>query len=128
MLRSMQELENYTIGATDGEIGHVTDLFFDDDMWTIRYLVVETGSWLLSRKVLISPFSLMEADWQHKRLPVRISRDQVRDSPDIDTQSQCHASRKSSTPTTTTTPTTGAAPACGVMACTSPWQYPMHPE
>lgn len=86
MLRSMHELENYAIGATDGEIGHVTDLFFDDDMWTIRYLVVETGSWLLTRKVLISPFSLMEADWQHKRLPVRITRDQVRDSPDIDTQ------------------------------------------
>ena len=75
MLRSMQELKNYTIGATDGEIGHVTDFFFDDDMWTIRYLVVETGSWLMSRKVLVSPFSLMDADWLHQRLPVRITRD-----------------------------------------------------
>ena len=85
MLRSMLELKNYTIGATDGEIGHVTDFYFDDEDWVIRYLVVETGSWLLTRKVLISPYSLLEADWMHKRLPVRISRDQVKNSPDIDT-------------------------------------------
>jgi hypothetical protein len=86
MLRSMQELKNYTIGATDGEIGHVTDFFFDDDSWVIRYLVVETGSWLMSRKVLISPYSVMQPDWMHKRLPVRINRDQVKNSPDIDTE------------------------------------------
>ena len=85
MLRSMQELKHYTIGATDGEIGHVTDFFFDDQDWVIRYLVVETGSWLLSRKVLITPYSLLEPDWLHKRLPVRINRDQLKNSPDIDT-------------------------------------------
>ncbi|OQW87455.1 MAG: photosystem reaction center subunit H [Rhodoferax ferrireducens] len=85
MLRSMSDLKGYTIGATDGEIGHVTDFFFDDQRWTIRYLVVETGSWLMSRKVLISPFSLAPADWEHKRLPVHISREAVKNSPDIDT-------------------------------------------
>jgi hypothetical protein len=48
MLRSMSDLEDYAIGATDGPIGHVKDLFFDDDAWIIRYLVVETGAWLSS--------------------------------------------------------------------------------
>lgn len=85
MLRSTKEMKDYVIGATDGEIGRVTDFFFDDQSWVIRYLVVETGPWLLSRKVLISPFALMEADWMHKRLPVRISKEQVKNSPDIDT-------------------------------------------
>lgn len=85
MLRSMTELKGYTIGATDGEIGHVTDFLFDDTRWTIRYLVVETGSWLMSRKVLISPFLLLPADWEHKRLPVHITREAVKNSPDIDT-------------------------------------------
>lgn len=85
MLRSMLDLKKYTIGATDGEVGSVRDFFFDDRAWTIRYLVVETGSWLLSRRVLLSPFSLMDADWIHKRLPVRITREQVKNSPDIDT-------------------------------------------
>ena len=45
MLRSMLELKNYTIGATDGEIGHVSDFYFDDRSWVIRYLVIKTGSW-----------------------------------------------------------------------------------
>ncbi len=86
MVRSMHELENYTIGATDGEIGHIKDFFFDDQAWVVRYLVVETGSWLLSRKVLISPFAVGEPDWAHKRLPVGISKEQVKNSPDIDTE------------------------------------------
>ena len=86
MLRNTQEINSYTIGATDGEIGHVSDLFFDDQNWVIRYLVVETGSWLMSRKVLISPYSTGAADWAHKRLPVRINKEQVKNSPDIDTE------------------------------------------
>jgi hypothetical protein len=58
----------------------------DDGSWVIRYLVVDAGSWLRSRKVLISPYSVMQPDWMHKRLPVRIDRNQVENSPDIDTQ------------------------------------------
>ena len=53
MLRSMKDLENFTISATDGEIGHLKDFYFDDDAWVVRYLVVDAGSWLSSRKVLI---------------------------------------------------------------------------
>ncbi|MCF8211571.1 MAG: PRC-barrel domain-containing protein [Rhodoferax sp.] len=86
MLRSMQELKEYKMGATDGEVGHVTDFFFDDASWVIRYLVVETGSWLMSRRVLISPYSVLPPDWLHRRLPVRINREQVKNSPDIDTE------------------------------------------
>lgn len=42
------------IGAKDGEIGAVEDLYFDDQVWTIRYLIVATGAWLNRRKVLIA--------------------------------------------------------------------------
>jgi len=55
MLRNVQDLEGYAIGATDGAIGHVKDVYFDDKTWVIRYLVVETGSWLSSRKRLQIP-------------------------------------------------------------------------
>ena len=85
MLRSMIDLENYAIRATDGTIGHVRDFYFDDEMWVIRYLVVETGTWLSSRKVLISPFAIGQPDWIGKVLPVLITKEQVRNSPDIDT-------------------------------------------
>ena len=85
MLRNIKDLENCAIGATDGAIGHVKDFYFDDETWVIRYLVVETGSWLDSRQVLISPISINQPDWAQKLLPVSITQAQVRQSPDIDT-------------------------------------------
>jgi hypothetical protein len=86
MLRSMKDLEGYAIRATDGIIGRVEDFYFDDLAWTIRYLVVDTGSWLASRKVLISPIAIGRPDWAAKVLPVSITREQVKMSPDIDTE------------------------------------------
>lgn len=85
MLRSLHDLQGFTIRATDGDIGHVKDFYIDDQAWVVRYLVVETGGWLTSRKVLVSPFAIGEPDWQEKTLPVSITRDQVGDSPGIDT-------------------------------------------
>src|SRR5665213_1095286 len=86
MLRSMKDLENYAIGATDGTIGHVKDFYFDDKAWVIRYLVVDAGAWLSNRQVLISPIAIGHPNWAEKILPVSITKEQVRNSPDIDTQ------------------------------------------
>lgn len=85
MLRNMKDLENYKISATDGEIGHLKDFYFDDDAWVVRYFIVNAGSWLSDRKVLISPISVQRPDWLSRSLPVSISKDQVRHSPNIDT-------------------------------------------
>jgi hypothetical protein len=86
MLRSVTELEKYTIGATDGTIGSVKDCYFDDDAWVVRYLVVKTGAWLVGREVLISPLSVSDAPSEGRILQVSISKDQVKNSPSIDTQ------------------------------------------
>lgn len=85
MLRNIRELEGYAVRATDGTIGHVKDFYFDDQAWVVRYLVVETGTGFGSRKVLISPISIGQPNWTDKILPVSITREQVRNSPDIDT-------------------------------------------
>jgi hypothetical protein len=73
-----------SIGATDGEVGEVEDLYFDDQQWTIRYLVVETGAWLDRRRVLLSPQTIGRPDWDRKLLPASITTEQVKDSPEID--------------------------------------------
>lgn len=85
MLRNAKDLENYAIRATDGLIGHVKDFYFDDDAWAIRYFVVEAGSWLSSRRVLISPVSVHHPEWSERTLPVSITKEQVRNSPPVDT-------------------------------------------
>jgi len=86
MLRTMKDLEDCTIIASDDNIGHVTDFYFDDQAWVIRYLIVDTGSWLLSRKVLISPIAISSFNWSEKLLSVSITKEQVKNSPDIDTK------------------------------------------
>jgi hypothetical protein len=85
MLRSTKDLIDYTVSATDGDIGHVKDFYFDDESWVARYLVVETGSWLASRRVLVSPIALGHPDWSERAFPVSITTAQVRNSPNIDT-------------------------------------------
>jgi len=73
-----------SIRATDGEIGEVYDFFFDDETWTIRYLVVDTGKWFSGRRVLISPVVLGKPDRENEVFPVSLTRQQVQKSPDID--------------------------------------------
>ena len=75
MLRSVKDLEKCSIGGTDGLLGKVQDFYFDDESWVIRYLVVDTGAWLSNRKVLISPHSIADWDWQGTFLPVSITRE-----------------------------------------------------
>jgi sporulation protein YlmC with PRC-barrel domain len=86
MLRSMKDLEGYAIAAIDGTIGHVKDVYFDDEAWVVRYLIVDTGAWLSSRKVLISPVAIGQPNWTERLLPVSITMERVKNSPDIDTQ------------------------------------------
>ena len=85
MLRSAKNLESLTIGATDGNIGKVKDLYFDDEAWVVRYLVVNTSAWLGGREVLISPYSIGKADVVANVLSVSITKDQVKNSPGINT-------------------------------------------
>jgi hypothetical protein len=63
MLRSLKDLERYTVSATDGDVGSVVDFLLDDERWIVRYLVVETGGFLDGHRVLISPISFRSADW-----------------------------------------------------------------
>lgn len=86
MLRNLKALRGYAIRATDGVIGEVDDFYFDDEDWGIRYLVVDTGTWLSGRKVLISPIALGSPDWMIQELPVSLTKRQVEHSPDIDTK------------------------------------------
>jgi len=85
MLHTVKDLHDFTVGASDGEIGEVKDVYFDDERWAIRYMVVEAGGWLNDRKVLISPISVRGVDWDDEVLNVKLSKQQVRDSPSVDT-------------------------------------------
>lgn len=85
MLWSLEHLRGYALRATDGTLGDVHDVLFDDTEWTIRYFVVDTGGWLFGRRVLIIPSVLDRPDPERREFPVALTKEQVENSPDIDT-------------------------------------------
>ena len=90
MLQNIKLLYGKKIGATDGDIGHVKDFYFDDITWMVRYLVVDTGTWLAGRQILLPPqafgprpFGKTNAD--PKLMQTNLTRRQIEDSPSIET-------------------------------------------
>jgi len=85
MLHTVKELDGCRILATDGAIGKVKEVYFDDEQWVVRYLVVDPRGWLSGRSVLISPYAVKFIAWDSDAIAVNLTRDQVQRSPDIDT-------------------------------------------
>lgn len=83
-LRSMREVAGYSISAIDGKIGHVEDFILDDEDWVVRYLVLDTRSWLTGKRVLVSPEWVREILWRERAVSLELSRDEIRDSPPYD--------------------------------------------
>jgi uncharacterized protein YrrD len=84
VLHLARKVRGATIHATDGEIGTLEDFFFEEDGWTVRYLLVDTGRWFSGKRVLISPMSVTGA-WTRAAVHVTLTKDQVWHSPQADT-------------------------------------------
>jgi len=84
MLKSTKELYGTRIGASDGDIGHVKDFYFDDKNWVVRYLIADTGSWLAGRLVLLSPHAFSRFGMNADLLKVNLTKSQIENSPPID--------------------------------------------
>jgi hypothetical protein len=85
MLQNIQEFYGKKLAALDGDIGHVKDFYFDDAAWAIRYVVVDTGSWLTGRLVLLSPHAFERLDLHENMMQVKLLKKQIQDSPSIAT-------------------------------------------
>lgn len=85
MQRNLNSLLGLKLEGTDGEIGKLIDFYFDDISWTIRHLILKTGSWFSEKDVLISPDAVLHSHWEPGILPVRLTKDQMLKSPEIET-------------------------------------------
>lgn len=84
-LRRMHELTSFMLRGTDGDIGGIEELYFDDESWAIRYCVVNTGSWLRDRRVLLAPMAVAGVEEANRVVRVKLTREQIETSPPIDT-------------------------------------------
>ena len=83
MLNKVKTLKGYKLESLDGEIGKVKEFYFDDQHWTIRYLVADTGNWLTGRQVLISPYALTAVNREEQYVAVKLTKQQIEDSPSL---------------------------------------------
>jgi sporulation protein YlmC with PRC-barrel domain len=84
MLYSLEDFNGASVIAKDGEMGKVRNVLFDDQSWRIRYLIVDVGSWLSRKEVLISVSAVDQPDWARNTVHVHLTKEQVRHSPDVD--------------------------------------------
>lgn len=75
----------FRMGATDGDIGIIKEIYFDDQTWTVRYLIVKTGNFLNGKLTLVSTQALLAPDWDNELFPTNLAIDQIKNGPDIDT-------------------------------------------
>ena len=85
MLHKTSHMRGFHIVATDGGIGHVDDFLVDEATWEVRYLVVDTSNWIGGKSVLISATVIDAINSPSKEIRVMLTRDQVEQSPSVDT-------------------------------------------
>jgi len=86
MLKNLKKILNFKILARDSNdfFGKVKDIYFDDENWTVRYLELDTGRWLSQSLTLISPYSVIEVDWDARAVWVNLTRKQIESGPKPD--------------------------------------------
>lgn len=82
--RRVRDITALTLHAIDGQLGSVEDLYFDDQNWTVRYLIVKTGGWLSGRNVLIAPVAVAGIDDAGSSMRINLRKDQIEQSPPIE--------------------------------------------
>lgn len=83
MFHLLRKLKGYSVLTTDGEIGHIDDFLIDPHEWKTRYMIVDAADWLDGRFVYISMVAVGKPASTGEALPVHVSKEVVRNSPEI---------------------------------------------
>ena len=93
MLHKVKDLQGDAILAQDGEVGSVDDLYFDDEDWDVRYVVVNARRWIPGRKYLISPVAIdRERPLSEGDIRVELTREEIRNGPPAAEAAHLHSS------------------------------------
>ncbi|MCM8527953.1 MAG: PRC-barrel domain-containing protein [Lentisphaeraceae bacterium] len=83
-LRSVNEVLNYRVMATDERYGEIHDIIVNDEDWSISYLVVDNGSWLFGKKILVAPGFVSKIDYFESHVCLNASSDHLKEFPEYD--------------------------------------------
>lgn len=83
MKRALRELKGYAIKAKDGTKGTIKDFLFDEESWTMRYMVADLGKLLPGRQVLIPRVFLDKSDWGKGLFHVLMTKEDIEKCPEL---------------------------------------------
>ena len=92
MLHKAKDLQGDAIHAEDGEVGSVDDLYFNEEDWDVRYLVVNTRRWIPGRKYLVSPIAIARECPLEGDIRIDLTREQISRCPTVAAASNLHSS------------------------------------
>ncbi len=84
MKRSVKELLGYDIQVKDGTKGIVNDFLFDEESWTIRYMMTDIGNLFVDKKILIPRVFFEKPDWSKRLFLVHMTKDELKNSPKLE--------------------------------------------
>ncbi|MFY4730553.1 PRC-barrel domain-containing protein [Nitrospira sp. BLG_2] len=82
--RRVRDIAALTLSAIDGQMGSISELYFDDQSWTVRYLVINTGGWLSWRNVLLAPLAVAGIDDADASMRINLRKEQIEQAPPIE--------------------------------------------
>ena len=83
MQRRGSAFNGFTVEATDGHVGVVTDILFEEKTWALRWFVIDTDPWWSRRQILIHPSAMERPDILGHRFSINLTKLQVDASPGI---------------------------------------------
>jgi hypothetical protein len=75
------DLSGFKVEATDGGIGKVDEATNETGS---GYLIVDTGPWILGRKVMLPAGVIDRIDSDEEKVYVDLTKDEIKDSPEFD--------------------------------------------
>jgi uncharacterized protein YrrD len=84
MKRSLKELYGYSLKVKDGTKGKVRDFLFDEETWTLRYMVTDLGNLFSDKKVVIPRVFFDKPDWEQHQFLIHMTSDEIERSPKLE--------------------------------------------
>jgi hypothetical protein len=81
---STREVIGYRLHASDGTMGHVVDFILDATTWTIRSVVVDTGTWWPGKREILPWQRIEHIHWLGSTVEVGVLRATVKRHPTYD--------------------------------------------
>jgi len=83
MLNEAKTLKGYKLNGLDGELGRSKNSTSMTIIGRFRYLVADTGNWLVERQVLISPHALSTVNKDARNIAINLTKKQIENSPSL---------------------------------------------